>query len=425
MRKKNKNILLITYFFPPAGGISCQRAIKFARHLPHFDWNVTVLTSGGTSPWKILDRTLIESVQHIDTIRVTSHKLNRFFSPERHYLSKISIALGGIKNIDVMSHWSNIVCNIIPEIISRKSPDLILITIPPFSCMKIVEKIKRFDDSIPVIVDIRDLFWILNPYGSPARKIANSMQRKKAISEIPRWINMCDGIIAPGNAIIKETIHFTSLPATTIPTPFDPKTFKGLSKYEKNEKFNILHSGRFSRSNRPGQLHYIFSLLPDDIFAKLQLILQGYSEKSAEKFFGAESWARLIQTVPHREALDAQIQADLNLVFVTEKPKLQGNLILPGKIFDYISAGRPVIAFGPENGALLSFAKQNKLGVTAPIDFPEMAAGILSKAFRMWEKNELFAIPEETRLKFSVDVVMKKLSEFMENVMYRKRVSYE
>jgi len=423
MLKKNKNILLITYFFPPAGGISCQRAIKFAQHLPHFDWNITVLTSGGNSPWKILDRTLIESVQHIDTIRITSHKLNRFFSTERHYLTKFSIALSGIKNIDVMSHWSNTICSIIPEIISRKSPDIVLITIPPFSCLKIVEEIKRFDDNIPVIVDIRDLFWILNPYGSPARKIANSMQRKKALSEIPRLINMCDGIIAPGNAIINETIHFTSLPAVTIPTPFDPKTVKGFPEYEKKEKFTILHSGRFSRSNRPGPLHYIFSLLPDDILANLQLILQGYSEKSAEKFFKPESWARLIQTVPHREALETQIQSDLNLVFVTEKPELQGNLILPGKIFDYISAGRPVIAFGPENGALLSFVKQNKLGFTAPIDFPEMAAGILSKAFRIWEKSEINQIPEETRHKFSVDVVMKKLSEFMENVMNRLTIA--
>ena len=39
-----KNYLLISYVFPPTGGVGAQRALKFAKYSPEFGWRPVVLT---------------------------------------------------------------------------------------------------------------------------------------------------------------------------------------------------------------------------------------------------------------------------------------------------------------------------------------------------------------------------------------------
>ena len=39
-----KKVLIITYYWPPAGGAGVQRALKFVKYLPQFGWQPIVLT---------------------------------------------------------------------------------------------------------------------------------------------------------------------------------------------------------------------------------------------------------------------------------------------------------------------------------------------------------------------------------------------
>jgi hypothetical protein len=39
-----KKVLIITYYWPPAGGPGVQRVLKFAKYLPEFGWEPIILT---------------------------------------------------------------------------------------------------------------------------------------------------------------------------------------------------------------------------------------------------------------------------------------------------------------------------------------------------------------------------------------------
>jgi glycosyltransferase involved in cell wall biosynthesis len=43
-----RQVLIVAYFFPPIGGIGSIRAASFAKHLPEFGWEATVLAPAGT-----------------------------------------------------------------------------------------------------------------------------------------------------------------------------------------------------------------------------------------------------------------------------------------------------------------------------------------------------------------------------------------
>ena len=420
---KIHKLLFISYFFPPSGGISCQRAIRFAKYLPRFEWNTTVLTYGGKYPWRIIDRTLLSKIESMDVIRVEVPEIDRYFSSKRKKLSNLKTLSAGMLNIDVMSLWGEYVKKQIGDIMEKKQPDLILLTAPPFSSLELIKICKKIDSDIPIIVDMRDLYWILNPEGSFIKKLINRHQLSTAINRIPEWLSFADGLIAPTKAIVENILDEYSSPSIVVPTPYDPDDFKIITaKYNKGEKFKILHSGRIYRSNKPELLLEIFSLLPSDILERTQLILQGYDNDTARNIFSPYRWVKLTDFVSHRDALLSQSTADVNLVYVSENPYRGGDLIIPGKIFDYIGAGRPIFAIGPKDGALVSFVEENKLGFSAPSESPELCADILAKMFGLWEDNKLQEIPEEISVKYSADNVVEKLADFLDSFVDKKKI---
>jgi hypothetical protein len=42
--KAMKSVVMIAYFFPPEGNVGSYRPLRFARHLPFFGWQPTVIS---------------------------------------------------------------------------------------------------------------------------------------------------------------------------------------------------------------------------------------------------------------------------------------------------------------------------------------------------------------------------------------------
>ena len=414
MKHGKHKLLFVTYFFPPSGGISCQRAVRFARYLRKFGWDITVLTYGGKYPWRVVDTTLSARVSDIPTIRVEAPELERYFGGYSGLVGKLPAILSGLRKIDVMSAWVRRVIKQIPQLIETLKPDIVLITVPPFSALELVPEIKAHAPNLPVVVDMRDLLWILAPSGGPLRRFANRIQLASAQKNVFRWLAHADGIVSPTTAITSELSRTFNMPMRTVATPYDPEDFAGVSPYQPGGKFfRILHSGRIYRSNRIEPLLSIFSLLPDDILARTKLILQGYDNPRVARMCADIELVELQPTVPHKQALVSQRHADVNLVFVTETPARGGHLIVPGKIFDYIGAGRPIIAFAPAGSALNMLVENYNLGFSAPINSPELCAGVITRAFRLWEQGKLQPIPADTQERFAAPAVVARLDSFL------------
>ncbi len=408
-------IALFSYFFPPSGGISCQRALRFAKYLPRFGWEVVVVSSANRRPWRITDESLLEKTRGMTVLRFPSPGADQFYSKGVAGLPvKIALALGAVGNLDPMYPWRRNVAAQLGEILRAHKPDVVIVTVPPFSAMGLVEDVKRLSPQTPVVVDMRDLLWLYHPYGSFARRVANRLQRLRAQELVTRWLAFADGVTVPAEAFRTTVSSYTNAPVCVVPTPFDPDDYENLPDYERGERFVMLHSGSLHRYNDPEPLLGIISLLPDDVLEGILLVLQGHLSRRAERLLGRYSWVKILPHASHSEALANQRKADANLVFVTLPERFGGHQILPGKVFDYIGAQRPILALAPKNSELGRLVLAHRLGFFAPIDEPPLAAGIITKMFRLWQSGNL-AVDGDADA-FNAKSVVPRLAKFIEEV---------
>lgn len=414
MAQSSRKLLFISYFFPPSGGISSLRAMLFARFLRRSGWMVKVLTCGNKLPWRVIDESLMKLVEEIDVIKLKTNIIDGYYSKNYMFHKKILVGISSVLNLDPMHFWAKEVSRHIKSVLTNFSPDLVLITIPPFSSALLVEHIKRLSPQIPVILDFRDLFWLFLPYGSIFRKLANLVQLRLAKSIFRRITPMFDGFIVPDSSFVETVKTYSQAPIGVIPTPYDPDEFRDLPKANFTEHFTIVHAGSFHRYNNPKFLRRVFSILPDSILQNTKLLLVGNVNSRARKIFRNISWAKIIDHLPRKYALGLLVSSDANLVFVTVPASRGGKQIVPGKVFDYIGAGKPIIAFAPEGGALLKLVKENEFGAAAPIEDPEKAAKTIAELYENWRKGGK-QIGSDKRKDFSVNAIIPKLSDFLGN----------
>ncbi|MGL6037286.1 MAG: glycosyl transferase family 1, partial [Soonwooa sp.] len=70
--KISKKVLIISYYWPPAGGPGVQRWLKFAKYLPDFGWEPIIYTPENPS-YPIVDETLLKEVP--ESIKIVRTKI--------------------------------------------------------------------------------------------------------------------------------------------------------------------------------------------------------------------------------------------------------------------------------------------------------------------------------------------------------------
>ncbi|MDY0150667.1 MAG: glycosyltransferase [Candidatus Cloacimonas sp.] len=149
-----KNILFISSYFPPAGGVGVQRLCKFCKYLSRMDYKPFVLTPAAWSVKRNIDSSMAYDLPKnlelinpgfIDLRRLVPGEIAKHFKAwERQHLFP-----------DNMIQWVKVVQKRLPAIIRDHRIDVVYITVPHFSLLKLVSEVKAIAD-IPVITDLRD-----------------------------------------------------------------------------------------------------------------------------------------------------------------------------------------------------------------------------------------------------------------------------
>ena len=100
---KSKRILIITYYWPPAGGPGVQRWLKFTQYLPEFGTDPIILTvDPETASYQIQDESLLHEAHSVRTFRTKTYEPFKLF---RKITGKKNIPVGGLeqkKRLDCM-----------------------------------------------------------------------------------------------------------------------------------------------------------------------------------------------------------------------------------------------------------------------------------------------------------------------------------
>lgn len=375
-----KKVLIITYYWPPSGGAGVQRWVKFCKYLPDFNIEPIILTvKNGTYP--LIDETLIAQIP--ENLKVYRSKIfepysifgkligksrkevstpaNAFTTENEGVLKKIGVWIRANLFIpDARRGWVPFAVKKAAQLIKAHNIQTIITTGPPNSTHLIGTKLKEKNPDIKWIMDMRDpwtkiFFNETIPRTLLATRIDEALE-KKALSLADEVIVVSRGMAKLHNAIKNRAYN-------VIPNGFDHTDFQALTSETKNEKFTIKYIGSMTESAIPYDFFKAISELDTKSSSKISLQFFGSHNKilaDAISQFNLNGIVQFNDYIPHLEAKREMQTADLLLLVI---PNTKDNeLILTGKIFDYIAAQRPIIYIGPIPGDASDIIKEYNLG---------------------------------------------------------------
>jgi glycosyltransferase involved in cell wall biosynthesis len=409
-------VLLVSLYFPPAGGGGVQRTLKTATHLPALGIETHVLAPDDPK-WVHRDDELEPPTQ------AWVHRA-RYLGPRGRRPADELHGTSGLARLGVQARLfgrrllvpdENVSWNVtaIPaaiRIVRREGIDVVLTTSPPSSVHFIGAAAKRAT-GVRWVADLRDSL-----VAHPHRRAERALVRIKEQGEhgvavlVARY---ADAIVAAAEAIADEARTLEPRgPVVTIANGSDFDDFAGL-EHRRSERFRITHAGSFfgRRDPRP-----FLTALADsglDIVARFVGDFRPADREWAEGL-GLGDRLELIPYVPRRRSLELQRDSEALLLLIPEADG-RGRGVLSGKVFEYLAAERPVLAVVPPDGAAAELVRQTGTGViAAPDDVPAIRAALEGLHAR-WRAGDLDGTPldPQTRRQLARETRVEELAELL------------
>jgi len=375
----NNKVLIIAYYWPPAGGPGVQRWLKFVKYLPEFGVEPIVYVPENPS-YPIIDDTLVAEVS--DKVTVIKQPINEPYGwastlsrkqtktissgilPKKGKQSLLQKAMlyvrGNFFVPDARVGWVAPSVEYLKKYIEENNIEKIITTGPPHSLHLIGKQLKNSRPSLDWFADFRDP-WTTIGYHDKLRMTAKTKARHKQLEK--EVLNTADHIIVTSPGTKKEFGVITSKPITVITNGFDDRS---ITPYKPSDKFILSHIGSLLSDRNPIVLWEVLKeLCAEDALFNNTFRLQLVGKVSQEvinsiQSHGLSEHLDLVGYVSHQEAQRLQEEADALLLIEIDSKKTQG--IIAGKLFEYLSAQRPILALGPEGADIGTIIKKTGTG---------------------------------------------------------------
>jgi hypothetical protein len=376
---ESKKLLIITYYWPPAGGPGVQRWLKFVKYLPDFGIQPIVYVPENPT-YPIIDEKLVKEVSD-DTI-VLKHKifepyqLASFLSKNKtkkissgiipnakkqSFLDKFFLWIRGNLFIpDARVYWVKPSVAYLKQYIQEHNIDTIVTSGPPHSLHLIGLELKE-KLGVQWLADFRDP-WTTIGYHKELKLSGFAANKHKTLEH--KVLNTADTIIVTSKTTKTEFEQLTTKPIAVITNGYDVEK---INKVNLDEKFSLAHIGSFLSERNPLILWECLSELIREnptfashfelklIGAVSQVVLDTISN------YNLNSYLTNLGYLSHEEAVVHQRKSQVLLLI--EINSEQTKSIIPGKLFEYMVSERPIIAIGPEGSDFSEIITTTNTGV--------------------------------------------------------------
>ena len=370
-------VLLVSMYFPPAGGGGVQRPLKFATHLPSLGIETHVLAPDDPK-WVHRDDDLLPPTQAwVHRVRYVGPK-GRLPAEELHGLTGLERAgrKAALTFRRALAPDENVTWNLtaIPaaiRIVRREEIDVVITTSPPTSVHLVGAAVRRATGA-RWIADLRDSL-VANPHRRTESALVRAKERTG--ESLARLVaRKADAVVAVSEPIAEEMRTLGAERVETISNGCDFEDFAGL-EYHGSSRLRITHTGSFfgRRSPRP----ILDALAASDADAVLRFVgdFRAADRDYAEQLDLGDR-LELIPYLPRREVLAVQKDSEALLLLIPESGG-RGRAVLSAKVFEYLAAERPILAAVPPDGAAAALIRETGAGtVVAPEDVDGLRVAI-------------------------------------------------
>ncbi|WP_293870956.1 glycosyltransferase family 4 protein [Flavobacterium sp.] len=405
MKPETKKLLIITYYWPPAGGPGVQRWLKFVKYLP--DFNVQPIVYIPKNPtYPIIDEGLQSEVSKKAVIIK-----NKIFEPygfasmfSKNKTKKISSGIipnqkkqsflektllwvrGNLFIPDARFLWVKPSVKYLKKYIEENHIDTIITSGPPHSLHLIGLELKK-DLNIKWLADFRDP-WTTIGYHKALKLSLYAEKKHKALEAAV--LNSADTIIVTSRTTKTEFQAITSKPIEVITNGYD---IEKIDKQPLDEKLTLAHIGSFLSERNPKILWQALQELVTEnadfkndfrlklIGATSQEVLDTISE------FKLNDYVQNLGYISHQEAVKHQRKSQVLLLIEINSEETKS--IIPGKLFEYMISERPIIAIGPKDSDFAEIITATNTGVFFTYNEKEKLKALLLKYYQEYKNQNL------------------------------------
>lgn len=441
----NKRILIISYAFWPMNIVGATRPIHVVSGLLKKGYRPVVLT---TIPWdeslndKEFGKDIIEQIEvkrvrffaPVCYLRQKSKAVQSFFRPpiERHsnrsLIRRFCERLYGIVNtvyqsvsdsLDVII-WNAGIVYYGRQAVRREQVDCVFCTVPPSFSLVSASLVARWAHA-PLVADFRDL-WTMHEYHDSFAGKRRSTLRKKYDNIMERYVlQRCSRIIYNTSTALR--LMDAKYPAytersTAVTNGIIAESTPDPSARRRNGKFRISHTGGFYGDRNPTDFLKGLKRWLDDkgkgFHNRVIVNFVGRGANLVGKRAGIMGLADVVRTEEQKSKKElGKILTETDLFLLCLGYRQESRYVTPAKMYDYIGAERPVIAFAPAEGEISKLMEELGLKenlITSPN--PERVCETLEREYkRFLSESEDYSVPTALKKRYDYSSIAEQVEE--------------
>ncbi len=434
--KQMKRVLIVTYYWPPSGGIGVNRCLKFAKYLRGFGWEPIIYTAKNAD-YPYFDEDNIKQVpQGVTVLRkriFEPFRLYKLFSGKkkdeamnnpihardgkRKFINNLSIWIRGNFFIpDARALWIRPSVNYLSKYLLVNPVDAILTDGPPHTNTVIACRLsKKFN--IPWLADFQDPWTQVDYYKllkltKWADKKHHKLEQetfktaKKFTIASPTWKNELEQIGAKNVDVI-----FWG---------YDEDDFKALNK-NLDSKFSIYHAGLLGFDRHPYTLLKILAELKDEIQGfgdNLEIKLAGFVDYSINKTIDALKLTNnlnFLGTIKRQAALEHTINSQILLLLINKAENARGRI--PGKLFELMRSKRPILTLGTDKSDVQNIITQTNTGEYFGYNDHSSIKEYIKAKYELFVKGKNVVVSNVDIKEYSVENQTRKIGKYLDEIV--------
>ena len=425
-----KKVLVISYYWPPAGGISVHRCLKFVKYLRKFNWQPIVFTPDNPLYFFVDESNYKDIPLDAEIIKTKiwePHHLFRKFAgfknkdrfpdvfleeSKPNLFVKIGIWIRGNLFIpDARKFWIRSSVNYLSQYLISNPVDAVLSLGPPHSTHMIAYKIKK-KFQIPWLADFQDPWTQADYY---QRLMLNPLSRKIHEAMERRIFKYADKITICSESWKKDLESIGAENVGVILWGYDKDDFEN-DTVEPQKKFIISHFGRLTPDRNPVTLWKVLSDLSannSQFKNDLEIELIGFNSYSiieSIKKNGLDNNLKNRGHVKRDQALKMMRNSNVLLLILNDAENVLGRI--PGKIFEYLACKKTIIVIGPDESDVSSIVKDSNAGVTCDFNDYEKTYYVIDDMYKKYLNNKL-SVNTSNIEQYSVENSTSILAEYL------------
>ena len=427
-----KKVLIICYYWPPAGGGGVQRWLKFVKFLPEFGWEPIVYVPENPD-YPLTDTSLENEISPITRVikypitepyeyfrRLSGMQKKAKMDPgflsqnkKLNWKQKLGVWIrGNIFIPDARCLWIKPSVKFLAQYLEENPVDCIISTGPPHSCHVIAKKLKD-KTGLPWLADLRDPWTQIDYFNDLQLNILTRHLHKRLEKNT---LDNADKLTVIGPTMAQMLSCITDTPIELLTNGYDEDDIKDI-QVALDQRFTLTYIGTINDAQNPLCLWKALSSLKDEnheLLNSLTVRIVGVAEENVKKTisnYGLESLVEYTGYVDHIQSIKYQRQTQVLLLLINNT--WNNKLIVTGKIFEYITSGRPIICIGPKDGDAAAIISDTKTGTIFDYNEEHPLKNHLCEMYNLYKKDQIDTQSSNLHSVYSRKNITEKLANIL------------